>query len=210
MTRGYVHGTKPEVRIWCMRHAESENVTSGTAGAVPSVPLTARGRGQAAAAGRVLAAQRPVAIYTSTALRARQSGEIAAQGAGVSADPRALPALTEVGIGALEGSRDPDVHQLTAQVLHAWVVERDLESRVADGESGHDVLARTTGAFRDIARAHPGGTVAVVGHVASLTVALSHLCGLGGSVWGAPLPHAEPFLVTYDHERRAWHCPAWP
>jgi alpha-ribazole phosphatase/probable phosphoglycerate mutase len=191
-----------------MRHGESRNVVTGTAGAVPNAPLTARGRDQAAAASRALAADLPAAVYTSSALRARQTGAIVAGSAGIGGDRRALPSLGEVGIGALEGSTDPAVHRRTAEVLHAWVVGRDLGPRVADGESGHDVLDRMTGAFEEIARAHPGGTVAVVGHVAALTVALSHLCDLGSAVWGTPLPHAEPFLVEYDGH--AWHCRDWP
>jgi broad specificity phosphatase PhoE len=65
-----------------------------------------------------------------------------------------------------------------------------------------------TAAFQKIASAHPGETVAVVGHVASLTVALGRLCSLGSGVWGTPLPHARPFLVEWDGQ--AWHCPAWP
>jgi alpha-ribazole phosphatase/probable phosphoglycerate mutase len=63
-------------------------------------------------------------------------------------------------------------------------------------------------AFHRIATNHPGETVAVVGHVASLTVTLGLLCALGASVWGTPLPHAHPFLVEWDGE--TWHCPAWP
>ncbi|SEG69503.1 alpha-ribazole phosphatase/probable phosphoglycerate mutase [Actinacidiphila yanglinensis] len=195
------------LRVWCLRHAESENVTSGIAGAVPHAALTARGREQAAAAGRVLAAHRPVAVCTSSALRARETGRIVAEAAG-GVVTRALPSLVEVGIGTFEGSADPAVHRRTAEVLHAWVVGQDLDQRVADGESGHEVLARVTGAFDDIAAAHPGDTVAVVGHVASLTAALSHLCGLGPAVWGTPLPHAAPFLVI--HDGRTWHCQSWP
>src|SRR5262249_53880518 len=65
-----------------------------------------------------------------------------------------------------------------------------------------------TAAIQQIADAHPGETVAVVGHVASLTVVLARLCALEVTVWGAPLPHARPFLVEWDG--RTWHCPAWP
>ena len=96
----------------------------------------------------------------------------------------------------------------TADVLRAWVVEQDLGQRAADGETGHQVVARVTAAFQKIAGAHPGGTVAVVGHVASLTVALGRLCSLGSGVWGAPLPHAQPFLVEWGGQ--AWRCPTWP
>lgn len=52
-----------------------------------------------------------------------------------------------------------------------------------------------------------GETAALVGHVASLTVGLSVLCGLGGAVWGAPLPLATPFPVRGRDGR--WDC-AWP
>ncbi|MFJ3404173.1 hypothetical protein [Promicromonospora sp. NPDC090134] len=50
--------------------------------------------------------------------------------------------------------------------------------------------------------------MAVIGHVGSLTLALSRLCGLGSSMWGAPLPHAEPFRVEWDGNQ--WNCAAWP
>lgn len=68
------------------------------------------------------------------------------------------------------------------------------------------MLVRTTAALIDIAAA--GADAALVGHVGSLTLALSVLAGLGGTVWGAPLPHAVPFAVRWEGNR--WHCPRWP
>ncbi|MEU5988001.1 histidine phosphatase family protein [Spirillospora sp. NPDC047418] len=193
------------VRVWCLRHAESENVTNGVAGAVPAAPLTARGRRQAAAAGHLLAAEPIVRVYSGPAVRARETARLlAAPGAGVTT----LPELAEVGIGEHEGSRDAAVRARTAEVLRAWVAERDLAQRVADGESGQEVVARMTAALLRIAAAHAGETVALVGHVASLTVAVSRLCALGAGVWGTPLPHAHPFLIERRGER--WTCPAWP
>lgn len=194
------------MRAWCLRHAESVNVITGIAGAVPGAPLTARGRRQAAAAAQALAGEPIAGVYSSTALRARQTAEVlvAAPTVGVVA----MPELVEVGIGEHEGSSDPAIRAHTAEVLRSWIIEQDLGLRVADGESGHQVLARVTGAFQKIANAHSGETVAVVGHVASLTLALARLCALGARVWGTPLPHARPFLVEWDGQ--AWHCPAWP
>jgi broad specificity phosphatase PhoE len=61
------------IRVWCLRHAESENVTAGIAGAVPTSPLTDRGRRQTVDAARALAAEPIAAVYSSTALRARQT-----------------------------------------------------------------------------------------------------------------------------------------
>ena len=174
------------VRVWCLRHAESEHVTTGTAGAVPIAPLTARGRHQAIDAAQTLAAEPITRIYASTALRARQTAELLATTLAATPGLRitAMPELVEV--------------RCTAEVLRAWVIEQDLGRRAADGETGHQVVARVTAAFQKIAGAHPGETVAVVGHVASLTVALGRLCSLGPGVWGTPLPHARPFLVEWD------------
>ncbi|WP_280394425.1 histidine phosphatase family protein [Nocardia brasiliensis] len=60
-----------EVRVWCLRHAESENVTARIAGAVPRSPLTARGHHQAVDVMRTLRAEPITGIYCSTALRAQ-------------------------------------------------------------------------------------------------------------------------------------------
>ncbi|HEV7214669.1 MAG TPA: histidine phosphatase family protein [Chloroflexota bacterium] len=181
------------VRVWCLRHAEAQNVTAGIAGAADDTrPLTARGRRQALAAARTLMGEPITRIYSSPALRARQTAALLA--AALAVDVAALPELVEVGVGE--------------QVLHAWVVEQDLGRRVPDGESGWQVVARVTTAFQRIAGAHPGEAVAVVGHVASLTVALGRLCALGAEIWGTPLPHARPFLVEWDGQ--TWQCPAWP
>ncbi|MGD9893266.1 MAG: histidine phosphatase family protein [Dehalococcoidia bacterium] len=162
------------VRIWCLRHGEAEHGTTGTAEADSTAQLTARGRRQAIAAGRTLAAAPITRIYTSTAVRARQTADLLATTlAPTPALPiTAMPELVEAGC--------------TADVLRAWVVEQDLGRRGADGETRQQVVTRVTAALETIAGAHPGETVAVVGHVASLTVALGRLCGLGAGYGAHP------------------------
>jgi len=185
------------VEILCLRHAESENVLAGASGAVPLAPLTERGRAQAAMlAGEVRVSR----VYASRAVRARQTAEV------IEAPVTVLPQLAEVGIGRREGQIDAALRGETADVMRAWLVDGDLDRRVADGETGHEVLTRMTVALTRVAE--EGGSPAVIGHVGSLTLALSVLCGLGGDVWGAPLPHAVPFVVRWDGTR--WHCPRWP
>jgi alpha-ribazole phosphatase/probable phosphoglycerate mutase len=193
------------VRVWCLRHAESESSTK-VPGAGKDNRLTDLGRRQAIDAAQQLAADAISRIYSSTALRARQTADLLAStlatkpgtAGAAGLHVTAMPELVEV--------------RCTAEVLRAWLVEQDLGQRVADGETdgetGQQVVDRVTAAFQTIASAHPGETVAVVGHVASLTVALGRLCSLGSGVWGTPLPHARPFLVEWDGH--AWHCPAWP
>ncbi|MGW6494058.1 histidine phosphatase family protein [Nonomuraea angiospora] len=217
------------VRVLCLRHAESENVVAGVAGALPPAELTSKGRAQAAEAAERLRGAGVTRIYASSAVRARQTAAIIAQALGVR-EVVALEELVEFGIGRLEGSTDPAVRARTAEVLRSWVVDGRLGEAVADGETGHAVVARVAAAFASIAATHPseptthpgetvahpgepathpGGTVALVGHVGSLTAGLSVLCrGLGERVWGAPLPHAVPFPVEWDG--RAWRCASWP
>lgn len=189
-----------------LRHAESENVVAGASGAIPLAPLTYRGQEQAAraAADPALAAAR--FLYASTAVRARQTAEIVARSSGAAVI--LMPELMEVGIGGQEGVVDAALRRETALVLEAWVVDGNLDRRVGDGETGHEVLARMETALHGIAADHWGERAAVIGHVGSLTLALSVLCGLGGAVWGAPLPHAVPFTVRVDGAR--WRCEDWP
>ncbi|GAA3719095.1 2,3-diphosphoglycerate-dependent phosphoglycerate mutase GpmB [Nonomuraea antimicrobica] len=194
------------VRLLCLRHAESENVVAGAAGALPGAELTPRGRAQAARAAHLLRAEGIAKVYAGDAVRARRTAEIIA--GTLDADVAVLPALAEMGLGGAEGTKDRAVRARTAEVLRSWVVDGDLRAAVGDGEDGQAVTARVIAALTSIAAAHPGGTVAVVGHVASLTAGLSVLCGLGGRVWGSPLPFATPFLV--EHDGGSWHCRTWP
>jgi broad specificity phosphatase PhoE len=194
------------VRIWCLRHGESDNVIAGIAGAVPLASLTQQGRDQAAAAAHQLANEPITAVYASTARRAIQTADPIA--AAHDLEVIASAQLVEVGIGSAEGSHDPEIRRETALVLRAWVVDQDLDQRVADGESGREVVARIAAELETIAAHHPGTTVALIGHVASLTTGLGTLCDLGPGVWGTPLPHAKPFLIEWDGTN--WHCSTWP
>ncbi|MDP4507167.1 histidine phosphatase family protein [Nonomuraea turcica] len=194
------------VRMLCLRHGESENVIARVSGALPLAGLTPKGRLQAAEAAQRLVPEGVARIYASTAVRAQQTAEIIAQA--LSVDVVLVPDLVEVGIGRLEGTTDPATRARTADVLRSWIVEGRLGEAVGDGEDGHAVTSRVVAALTAIAAEHAGETIAVVGHVASLTTGLSPLCGLGERVWGAPLPHAVPFAVEYDGH--SWRCPSWP
>ena len=160
------------MEILCLRHAESVNALAGASGVVPLAPLTERGRAQAAALADEVRVSR---VYASRAVRARQTAEV------LEAPVTVLPQLAEMSIGRREGQIDAGLREETAEVLRAWVVDGDLDRRVADGETGHDVLTRMTAALTRVAS--EGGSPAVIGHIGSLTLALSVLCGLGGAVW---------------------------
>ena len=194
-------------RLTCLRHAESANVLAQQAGALPSAPLTAKGRDQAAAAAdRLHAGDSGLiqAVYASDAVRAGQTAEVIAARLGLQVI--VLPELSEVALGRAEGATDPAVLQQTADVLKAWL-SGDLRARVADGEYGYEVAARMISAVARIAADCAGREAVVIGHVASLTVGVSQLCGNGSALWGKPLPHAVPFPLIREDTR--WRV-NWP
>jgi len=182
-------GPEP-ARLICLRHAEAERITTQLAG-LPDPSLTARGRDQAAAAASRLRSEQAGMVYASSAVRSRQTAAIIAERLGLQIV--VMPALSEVAVAA--------------QVLEAWIVHGDLGARVADGETGHAVASRVTAALAEIAAACADQPAIVVGHVASLTTAISVLCCNGLSLWGAPLPHAIPFPLTREGAR--WQV-QWP
>jgi broad specificity phosphatase PhoE len=182
-------GTEP-ARLICLRHAEAERTTTQRTG-LPDPSLTARGRDQAAAAASRLRHARAGMVYASPAIRSRQTAAIIAEQ--LSLQVAVLPALSETAC--------------SAQVLESWIVHGDLKVRVADGETGYAVASRVTAALAAIAAACADQPAVVVGHVASLTIAISVLCGNGPSLWGVPLPHAIPFPLTRAGAR--WHV-QWP
>src|SRR5688572_25596679 len=149
------------VRVWCLRHGESE-ANAGVPGVGNDSRLTELGRRQAIDAARKLEAEPIVAVYSSTALRARQTAELLANARGLRVT--AVPELAEA--------------ECTADQLRAWVIDEELGRCTEDGETGSACVARMAAAFERIAGAHPGETVAVVGHIASLTVALARFCAL--------------------------------
>jgi len=197
-------------QIWCLRHGESSNVVAGQAGAVPGAALTRTGRAQAVAAAATLAGlpRRPTRVYTSTAVRAIQTADLLASELKLTRPLVPLNGLVEMGIGRLEGDTDPATMRESADVLQQWVLHGGLDARVADGESGHEVVARIGSALRTIASDNDGEVVVLVGHVASLTAGLATLCGIGPAVWGRPLPYAVPFRV--DTDGTSWQCTEWP
>lgn len=198
--------SNPEIRqLVCLRHGESTNVVERQAGALPDAVLTGCGRQQARITARRLIDAGIVRVFASTALRASQTADLIAVELGLGVE--LMPELGEVWLGADEGSTDDDVHVQTAEALHAWV-HGDLTPRFASGESGYDVVRRMSAALEQIANiSTPGSASLVVGHVASLTATISHLCRNGATLWGRPLPHAAPFPVI--RTGTTWSC-HWP
>jgi probable phosphoglycerate mutase len=123
--------------------------------------LTARGRAQADAAARRLAALGVTAVVTSPRRRARQTAEAvaAACGAAVHVDDD----LAETDFGAWEGRTLAEIRDADGAALRRWLADPDVAP--PGGESFTATFARVQRARDRVVAAHPGAVVAVVAHV---------------------------------------------
>lgn len=156
-------------RLILVRHGETEgNVAKILDTRLPGLPLTERGAAQAKTFGAGLPS-RPAALFSSAALRARQTASYIEEATGVSSS--VLDGVYEVQVGDLEGLGDLASHELFQRVYRAWH-EGDLAQRTPGGESGHEVLARFLPVIEtlraDYLSAPDAGDVVVVSHGAAM------------------------------------------
>ena len=105
------------VRVWCLRHGESES-NAQVPGVGNDSGLTELGRHQVIAAARQLAREPVAGIYSSTAVRARQTAEILT----TPATAPGAPGLPSLRITTMAELGEVGV---MAEVLRSWVVEWD-------------------------------------------------------------------------------------
>lgn len=187
--------------IYLLRHGESEgNVRKINQGRI-DMPLTERGREQAATAGRWLAGLgvQPEVIYASPLRRAWETAEIVIQqfsGAdtlvcqsevtqtGVSAPPRFTmheePDVIEYNVGDISGLTVEEIHARHPGFEHRPLDERGCWTEFG-GESYEDVQVRLGRFIERVSREHSGHDVIAVSHGGSLYQLLKLWCG-----WPAP------------------------
>ena len=142
------------LRIYLARHGESVANAHRTLAGQSDVPLTERGRKQAQELGATLSGIRFDAVYSSTLSRSRVTAEIATMGKG---GVESLADLRERSLGRFEGKPIDDPEYLRRS--------RNPEDELDGGESLSRFLERVRLAFEQIQRAHPSGTILIVGHL---------------------------------------------
>lgn len=172
------------LELLLVRHGESEGNASGAfTGHGPS-PITARGRRQAEAVGRCLAAEGVAltALYSSDLPRAVQTAEAlrAAMGAAYAETALRLRGdLRERAMGAFEGVTFAEVQ---ARYPEDWqrLVARTLDHSPPGGESHRAVGRRVAAALTALRSEHASGRVVVVSHGVAIHHMLRHLLGVEG------------------------------
>jgi 2,3-bisphosphoglycerate-dependent phosphoglycerate mutase len=209
-------------RLVLLRHGESTaNADDSFAGWL-DVPLTRRGRAQAAAAGRGLAGLRPAAVHTSVLDRAVRTARLMSAAAGWDAPLRPDWRLNERHYGALQGlDKDGARRRYGTADVEAWRRSTDvapppataeqLARQLADPRYAHDPRARLIAAeslgdvarrmapyWRDVLQPElaPGRAIVVVSHGNALRVLVHLVTGLPlEEAAQLPMPTATPVMA---------------
>ena len=161
-------------RLVLLRHAETA-APGQFHGAESDVDLGPRGVDQARAAAASMVEVKPVAIYSSSMLRARRTAAILGEAVGL--EPLAIPALHERRMGSLSGQPMADGWDTYIASMNAWKAG-DLAASHAGGESFVSIRDRVLPALAALIQRHEGETVVVVAHGMVIRVALA--CWLDG------------------------------
>lgn len=137
--------------------------------------LSVLGRAQARALGGALASFRVRAAYVSPLRRARETAEIALEGAGIPLV--AIDELRELSLGEWEGRTIEEIRSREGDPYRAWV-RAPLDCAPPGGEPLGEVCERVLRVVERIAAAHPNGDdVLVVAHGGVISVYACHLLG---------------------------------
>ncbi|MEX2571086.1 MAG: histidine phosphatase family protein [Gemmatimonadota bacterium] len=161
-------------RVFLVRHGATVLTAEDRFAGEIDVELSDEGREQARRLAWRLQDERLHAVYASTLGRAAETAEILARPHGLSV--RKLAELREISHGHWERMTRAEVEVKFAEEARAWD-DDPFTFAPEGGETGLAVTARAMPALIGIVRDHPGQTVAVVSHKATIRLVLSSLLG---------------------------------
>jgi probable phosphoglycerate mutase len=183
------------VRVLLLRHGQTVWNTERRFQGHTDIPLDETGRAQAERAGRLLAALRPDAIFSSDLSRATATAAPLARltGLPVSLDKD----LRERHGGAWEGLNDAEIRARYPAEHASWTPP--------DGEPTDVVANRVAAALdRIVAALAPGQLGVVVSHGAAIRLGMSRFIGLPQDLWGVIGPLSNCSWSVMDRRRGVW------
>jgi len=181
--------------LWLVRHGETEWSLSGAHTGRTDIPLTAAGRAQAAAIGRLLAGRRFALVLSSPLGRARDTCGLAGFGDVARVDPD----LREWDYGEYEGRTTNEIHQKNPQ----WSLWKD---GVPGGETADQVAARAEAVITRASAVE--GDVALFAHGHLLRVLAARWLGLEPAA-GRLFALGTASISTLGYERETRVITRW-
>lgn len=118
---------------------------------------------------------KPSAVYTSPMRRCAVTGQIICEPFGLTVEP--IDGLNDIDYGKWQGLTRHEVKTHWPAEFQIWSHTPHL-SKLPDGETLQEVLARASSTVDDILRRHPNDTIVLVGHGGVNRVILLHALGL--------------------------------
>ncbi|MFM2120558.1 MAG: hypothetical protein RL722_2026 [Pseudomonadota bacterium] len=148
-------------RILALRHGETDWNVAGRVQGQLDVPLNAEGLAQAERLAAALADEPIAAIYSSDLARAASTAAALSRRTGLPLQLR--QGLRERHFGAFQGHTVAEVEQQHPELSLRWR-KREPGFTPEGGESLLTFYARCVDAATEVARRHPGETIALVAH----------------------------------------------
>lgn len=156
--------SEKEVKIYFVRHGETQyNIEKRMQGFCDS-PLTDRGIAQAKSVGKGLADIEFKAVYSSESQRVLDTANYAIGHLNlpINSDSR----LKEMNFGVLESLLESEITERYGNILERLFTLNDLHMSAPEGESYSQLFTRTTSMINDIVQKHKneGGNILVFSH----------------------------------------------
>ena len=187
------------VRLFTVRHGETDSARERRFTGGRDVPLTPRGRLQCEAVARALDGVFLGAVYASPLERARASAEAIA--APYKVPVRLAPPFREMSFGEWEGLTRAEVAVRYPEAYEAWRATPHLVTPPG-GERLDAVAARVNGALAALLEEHEGQTVVLVSHAIVIRLLVLSALGLGPDrLWSVD---ASPGGITEIEYQDGW------
>jgi broad specificity phosphatase PhoE len=140
------------MRLFLVRHGQTDANLKNLALGRADVPLNDTGRRQAALIAKALAGEGLAAVYSSPLQRAHETARAIAAACGL--EVRTNPGLIEMDIGEMDGLDFKEVRERWPDVIEAWLGAGGPEERMPGGERLVDVQRRAWKTVERLAERH--------------------------------------------------------
>ncbi|SEM72711.1 probable phosphoglycerate mutase [Mesobacillus persicus] len=190
--------SEKEVKIYFVRHGETQYNTEKRIQGFCDSPLTDRGISQARSVGKGLEDIEFTAVYTSESQRVIDTANFAVghRNLPTKTDPR----LKEMNFGALESLLASEISERYGDVLERLFALNDMNLAPPEGESYTQLYTRTTSMIKEIIETHKneGGNILVFSHGVTIGIYLMQLAQM------SRFPHHDNCgvsVVRYTHNQ---------
>jgi broad specificity phosphatase PhoE len=150
------------MRLFLVRHGETESNSRGLALGRADVPLNENGRRQAVQVAAAMARESLLAVYSSPLSRTLETARAIAAQHDLAVQTEA--GFIEMDVGAVEGLTFTEMRERYPELLADWVGGSGHLTVMPQGERLLDVQRRSTEALSAVVKKHQDGAICIVTH----------------------------------------------